>query len=58
MNADPARGVVDSDCKVHGMDNLFICGSSTFPTNGNGNPTLTVVALAMRLAEHLHTENG
>ena len=46
-------GVVDSDCRVHGMTNLFIAGSSIFPTSGYANPTLTIVALALRLAEHL-----
>jgi choline dehydrogenase-like flavoprotein len=53
MSADPKRGVVDADGRVHGIDNLYITGSSVFPTNGNGNPTLTVVALALRLADHL-----
>lgn len=53
MHADPRQGVVDADCKVHGMRNLYIAGSSVFTTNGNGNPTLTIVALTLRLAEHL-----
>jgi len=38
---------------VHGVDNLFIAGSSVFPTCGYANPTLTIVALALRLADHL-----
>jgi len=46
-------GVVDSNCKVHGVSNLFIAGSSVFPTGGYANPTLTFVALAIRLADHL-----
>lgn len=46
-------GVVDPDCRVHGVDNLYLAGSSVFPTGGFANPTLTVVALAVRLAEHL-----
>jgi len=46
-------GVVDADCRVHGLDNLYIAGSSVFPTVGMANPTLTIVALAHRLAEHL-----
>lgn len=52
--ADRAEhGVVDRDCRVHGIDNLFIVGSSVFPTIGHFNPTLTIVALAARLADHL-----
>lgn len=53
MSADPARGVVDADCRVHGIGNLFVCGSSVFPTVGIAPPTLTIVALALRLADHL-----
>ncbi|AHK45141.1 hypothetical protein ASD02_29585 [Ensifer sp. Root1252] len=53
MHVDPGQGVVDTQCKVHGTDNLFIAGSSVFPTAGNDTPTLTVVALAHRLADHL-----
>ena len=53
MHPDPAMGVVDADCRVHGVSNLYIAGSSVFPTYGCSNPTLTVVALALRLADHL-----
>lgn len=53
MSADPATGVVDADCRVHGYANLFIAGSSVFPTSGWANPTLTLVALALRLGDHL-----
>ena len=53
MHVDPAQGVVDADCRVHGIENLFIAGSSVFPTGGYANPTLTIVALAVRLADHL-----
>jgi choline dehydrogenase-like flavoprotein len=53
MHADPARGVVDADCRVHGVANLYLAGSSVFPTFGCSNPTLTLVALALRLADHL-----
>lgn len=53
MNADPRHGVVDENCKVHGTTNLFICGSSVFPSSGYANPTLTIVALAARLGDHL-----
>jgi choline dehydrogenase-like flavoprotein len=54
MHDDPRDGVVDADGRVHGMANLFIAGSSVFPTGGVAPPTLTIVALALRLAEHLH----
>jgi choline dehydrogenase-like flavoprotein len=53
MAADANDGVVDANCCVHGMTNLYIAGSSVFPTVGNDMPTLTVVALAHRLADHL-----
>ena len=53
MADSPEAGVVDSDCRVHGLDNLYIAGSSVFPTAGSANPTLTIVALAHRLAAKL-----
>lgn len=53
MGSDPRTSVVDANCKVHGMDNLFIAGSAVFPTSSQANPTLTIVALALRLADHL-----
>ncbi len=53
MSNDPLTGVVDKNCKVHGMQNLYIAGSSVFPTGGHANPTVTIVALALRLADHL-----
>ena len=53
MTSDIKEGVVDKDCRVHGVDNLFIAGSSVFPTSSHANPTLTIVALAMRLASYL-----
>jgi choline dehydrogenase-like flavoprotein len=55
MHADPKQGVVDTDCRVHSIGNLFVAGSSVFPTSGYANPTLTIVALALRLADHLQT---
>lgn len=58
MSSDPKRGVVDPDCRVHGVANLYIAGSSVFPNTGNANPTWTIVALALRLAEHLQGPNG
>ncbi|MEO8472485.1 MAG: GMC family oxidoreductase [Chryseolinea sp.] len=56
MNTDPKFGVVDADCKVHGISNLYIAGSSVFPTGGYANPTLTIIALCMRLADHVKTK--
>ncbi len=53
MTADPKTGVVDKNCRVHDVHNLFIAGSSVFPTGGIANPTLTIVALALRLADHI-----
>ena len=53
MSDDPKRGVVDANLRVHGFDNFYITGSSVFPTNGNGNPTLPLIALTLRLADHL-----
>ncbi len=52
-SADPATGVVDAAGRVHGTANLYVAGSSVFPTCGSANPTLTIVALALRLATHL-----
>jgi choline dehydrogenase-like flavoprotein len=53
MHRDPRHGVVNEDCRVHGTSNVYVAGSSVFPTGGWAPPTLTVVALALRLAEHL-----
>lgn len=53
MSQDPRTGVVDGTCKVHGLGNLYVCGSSVFPSAGHANPTLTIVQLALRLADHL-----
>lgn len=53
MSDSPRTGVVDADCRVHGLANLYIAGSSVFPGGGYANPTLTIVALALRLAETL-----
>lgn len=53
MAADPKDGVVDAECRVHGIANLYVAGSSLFATSGAANPTLTIVALALRLADHL-----
>jgi choline dehydrogenase-like flavoprotein len=53
MNDDPRHGVVDRNLKVHGVSNLYVATSSVFPTSGYANPTLTVLALVCRLADHL-----
>lgn len=53
MHPDPTLGVVDEQLRVHGMENLFVAGSSVFPTTGFANPTLTAIALTLRLADHL-----
>lgn len=53
MADDPREGVVDVDCRVHGIDNLFMASSSVFTTCGAGSPTFLIVALALRLADHL-----
>lgn len=53
MSDTPETGVVDADLRVHDLDNLYIGGSSVFPTGGYANPTLTIVQLSLRLAEHL-----
>lgn len=53
MSSDPTTGVVDGNCKVWGMANLYVGGSSVFPTGGHANPTYTIVQLALRLGDHL-----
>jgi choline dehydrogenase-like flavoprotein len=53
MSDDANKGVVDADCKVHGVDGLFVAGSSVFPTASHANPTLMVAALSVRLADAL-----
>lgn len=58
MGVDPTMSVVDADCKVHGINNLYIAGSSVFPTGGYANPTLTAIALAFKLADHLKQTLG
>ena len=53
MADDPAQGVVDRDCLLRGTANLYVAGSSVFPTGACANPTFTIVALAHRLVDHL-----
>lgn len=56
MSDSPRVGVVDSNCRVHGVANLFVAGSAVFPTSGFANPTLSLVAVSLRLADHLKHE--
>jgi choline dehydrogenase-like flavoprotein len=53
MSEDPKHGVVDANCKVHGLANLYVAGDPVFSTSGAPNPTLTVVAVSLRLSDHL-----
>jgi choline dehydrogenase-like flavoprotein len=57
MGNDPNSSVVDVDCRVHGIANLFVNGAAVFPTSSQANPTLTLVALSLRMAEHLKTRS-
>lgn len=54
MGLTPDESVVDPDSRVHGIDNLWVTGGSVFPTGGYANPTLTLIALALRLADSLN----
>ena len=56
MSDDPHQGVVDADCRVHEVKNLFVISSSVFATSGQANPTLTLLALALRLADKLQLQ--
>lgn len=56
MHDSPKHGVVDRDCRVHGMTNLYVAGSSVFPTAGANFPTVTIAALTLRLSEHIAKE--
>jgi len=53
MHVDPKQGVVDEYCRVHGLRNLFVAGGSVFPSGGFANPTMSMVAVSLRLADHL-----
>lgn len=57
MADDPAKGVVNKNCRVHGISNLFMAGSSCFSTSGSANPTLSIVALTLRLSDHIRSLN-
>jgi len=56
MSSSENQGVVDADCRVHGTANLYVAGGSVMPSGGRANPTLTIVALAIRLADHIKSE--
>jgi choline dehydrogenase-like flavoprotein len=56
MHDSPKHGVVDRNCRVHGMTNLYVAGSSVFPTAGANFPTITLSALTFRLSEHIAKE--
>lgn len=58
MSRDAEHGVVDDNCRVHGLRNLYVAGCSVFPTSGIANPTLTIAALALRLSDHLKRDMG
>ena len=53
MSEDPKDGVVDANCKIHGISNLFVAGAACYPTSGAPNPTLTLVALSLRLSDFI-----
>ena len=53
MSVNPNDGVVNEHCQIHGVHNLFVAGSSVFPTSGIANPTLTIIALAFRMGDYL-----
>ncbi len=57
MSKSEAEGVVDENLKVHGTDNLFVCSNAVFPSSSASNPTLTLVALALRFVEHLMSKS-
>jgi choline dehydrogenase-like flavoprotein len=55
MHEDPKQGVVDANCQVHGMNNLFVAGSSCYTTGGAVNPTLTLIALSLRVSDRVRS---
>jgi choline dehydrogenase-like flavoprotein len=58
MALDPREGVVDANCKVHGVEGLYVAGGSVLPTSGHANPTLMIIGIAIRLADHLKAVLG
>jgi hypothetical protein len=53
MSDDPKHGVVNRDCRLHGVEGTYVIGSSVFPTASHANPTLMIVAMSLRLADRL-----
>jgi len=53
MSEDPKKGVTDKNMKIHGVDNIFVCSNAAFTSTGAINPTLTLTALSLRLADHI-----
>jgi choline dehydrogenase-like flavoprotein len=58
MSESASAGVVNADGRMHHVANLYVAGSATFPTSGQANPMLTIVAMALRLAQHLKIRLG
>ncbi len=58
MGKDPTEGVVDADLKVFGTDNLYICSNAVHPTSAAVNPTLTLVAVTLKLTDHLLSQTS
>jgi choline dehydrogenase-like flavoprotein len=56
MSSDPKEGVVDTQCKIHGIEGIYLAGGSVMPTSGHANPTLMILSLAIRLADHLKAQ--
>lgn len=56
MSDDPTKGVVDANCQVHGIENLYVAGSACYTTSGAPNPTLTLVALSLRLSDFVKSK--
>jgi choline dehydrogenase-like flavoprotein len=57
MSNDPKQGVVNANCRIHGIENLYVACSACYPTAGAANPTLTLVALTLRLLDHIKKMN-
>ncbi len=58
FGTDPASSVLDTNCKAHELDNLYVTDAGFFPSIGAVNPTLTIIANALRVADHLQDRLG